>query len=1016
MLRAFVSYGAFALDALEESVAGLKEPDPMATVVIVVPSDVVGIAVRRRLARGVGDHSGIAALTVTTLPRLADSLVAGRLEGRRPATPAIVAAAWRAALADAPGRFETVAGHSATVRALVRAHHELRDLSVEELAEIAGSGTLAADAVRLHNDVRARLSSRYDDADAFSLAIELLDTGAVGVAPTLFYIPQRWTNRETALAGALVRRGEVGAIVALSGNERADIAILEGLRTAGIEPAGIAPEPALATTVFNASDSDDEVRWIARRLVRQLESTPAHRIAVLYGAAAPYARLLHEHLGAAGIKVNGPGVIAVRDRSVARGFLSLLGLPLSQFARTELFGVLGQAPIRGESGRRLPVARWERASRQAGVVRGNDWVARLNAKVAELELAHEHATEAENPTRADYLASSIAEVRALQAFVAGLAARLDAGASSASWRELANWGVALLHDYLGVPEELVGRLPTAEIYALAAIESSLHALNELDEFGAPVDIATMISVIDADLEAARPRVGRFGDGVFVGPLSAAPGLDVDAVITVGISEDSFPGRIAPDALLPDSVRSLVEGRLPLAQERTADRHRHLLSAFAAAPTGIASFARGDLRRSAARLPSRWLLPSIRDLAGMPDLIVTEWESAAGPQLLSASSHWNEIRMTRDAATETEWRLQAAAAGVTLNEPAMDSALALIEARESDLFTRFDGDLRHVEGLPDYAHDAVPVAPTTLEDYAACPHAYLAKRLLHVHPVEQPEELITISSLDSGSLVHEAFDKFFRQLTHVPDFGEPWTAEHKADLGAIASEIGRRFVDAGLTGHPKLWTRDLAAILLDLNAMLDDDSAERARRDARVIRTELPFGQSGADAVRVTVPNGLVYMTGFIDKIDEQRDGRIVVQDIKTGKADSFREIPTDVVVAGTKLQLPAYALAAQQVLGAGDVEALYWFVRRDAGKRIQVALDAETEQRYSATIGILADAIAMGLFPAKPPESPDQVFVKCHYCNPDGLGHGDARVRYEVKRTDPVLTPLISLIDPGVIA
>lgn len=1011
-----VAYGSAALDALETAVAELKKHDPMAPVVVVVPSDIVGIAVRRRLARGVGGRPGIAALTVTTLPRLADSLVAGRLEGRRPATPTVVAAAWRAALASAPGRFEAVAGHAATVRALVRAHRELRDLSDDDLAAIAESGSLAADAVRLYGDVRGRLAARYDDADVISLAIELLDTSDVLVALTLLYLPQRWTNRETSFAAALVRHGEVGAIVARSGSDRADAAILKALKVAGIETIDAGPEPALATTVFNASDSDDEVRWVARRVLKRLETTPAHRIAVLYGSTSPYARLLHEHFGAAEIAVNGPGVVAVRDRAVARGFLDLLALPSSQFARTDLFAALSQAPIRDKSGKRVPVARWERSSRKAGVIRGSDWTVRLDAKAVELELARELAAAEDNPERAAYLEASIAETRALQSFVADLVERLAAGSAAASWSEIADWGTTLLRDYLGAPEELVGRLPPAELYALTTVEMSLRALGELDEFEAPVDLPTMIAVIDADLEAARPRVGRFGDGVFVGPLSAAPGLDVDVVLAVGLSEDSVPGRIAPDALLPDEVRSLVEGHLPLAQERTADRHRHLLAAFGAAPTVIASFARGDLRRSAGRLPSRWLLPSIRHLAGAPQLLVTEWESATGPQLLSASSHWNEIRSTKDAATETEWRLRAVATGVEQHDLAADAALALIKARESDAFTRFDGDLRNVVGLPNYAHDPAPVAPTTLESYAACPHAYLVKRLLRVNPAEQPEELITISPLNSGNLVHEAFDVFFRQLTHVPDFGEPWTADYKLELRAIAQEIGERFVAAGLTGHPKLWSRDLAAILLDLDAMLDDDSAERARRDARVIRTELPFGQAGEEAVRVVLADGVVHMRGFIDKIDEQRDGRLVVQDIKTGRAASFSEIPNDVVVAGTKLQLPAYALAARQALGAAEVEALYWFVRRDAGKRIQVTLDAETEQRYVSTISTLVGSIAEGLFPAKPPENPDHIFVQCPYCNPDGIGHGDARVRYETKRADPALAALVSLIDPEVTA
>ena len=229
MVRATsVSFGAPALDALEEAVAELKQADPMAPVVVIVPSDIVGIAVRRRLARGVGGRPGIAALTVTTLLRLADSLVAGRFEGRRPATPPVVAAAWRAALTAAPGRFETVAGHAATVRALVRVHRELRDLSDSDLAVIAASGSLAADAVRLYGDVRVRLAARYDSADVIGLAIQLLDAGETSVPSTLLHLPERWTNGETAFVTALVRRGDVGAIVGRSGLRRSNAQGLSG--------------------------------------------------------------------------------------------------------------------------------------------------------------------------------------------------------------------------------------------------------------------------------------------------------------------------------------------------------------------------------------------------------------------------------------------------------------------------------------------------------------------------------------------------------------------------------------------------------------------------------------------------------------------------------------------------------------------------------------------------------------------------------------------------------------------
>jgi hypothetical protein len=47
------------------------------------------------------------------------------------------------------------------------------------------------------------------------------------------------------------------------------------------------------------------VLCVVRLLVRTLAEVPAHRVAVLYGASEPYARLLAEHLAGAGITANG---------------------------------------------------------------------------------------------------------------------------------------------------------------------------------------------------------------------------------------------------------------------------------------------------------------------------------------------------------------------------------------------------------------------------------------------------------------------------------------------------------------------------------------------------------------------------------------------------------------------------------------------------------------------------------------------------------------------------------------
>jgi hypothetical protein len=251
---------------------------------------------------------------------------------------------------------------------------------------------------------------------------------------------------------------------------------------------------------------------------------------------------------------------------------------------------------------------------------------------------------------------------------------------------------------------------------------------------------------------------------------------------------------------------------------------------------------------------------------------------------------------------------------------------------------------------------------------------------------------------------------------LPGYGQPWTPAQRERLGDIASETATEYERRGATGHRRLWQAERDRILADLGWMLDEDDRWRAGRDAKVVGSELSFGFEGEEPVAIDIGDGTVMLRGSADKVDEARDGTIIVTDIKTGGMSRYQALKTEPVAGGTKLQLPAYAHAARQLLGGTTAEAAYWFVRRGKRGRIPVELTDELELTYAATVGILARSIAAGLYPARPPEAPDFAWVQCPYCNPDGIGHGDARSRYERKRHDPALHDLVGLIDPAALA
>lgn len=991
------THGAPALDAVRALVADAQRDDALARVVIIVRDNIAGLTVRRALARGIDGRSGVAAITMLTLPRLAELELARAGQTTVPITTAALTMAWRVELGREPLSLAPVADHPSTVRALVRAHRELRRVDAGALDELAGRTPLLSDVIGLHRRVVARLGSQRRDETGIIEAATAMIADTTHLGRIIDYLPSRRTPTERRFVERLMRDADAHEIVA----DDAD---------------------ALASEIMHASDADDEVRSVTRQVLQALSEEPGPRLAVLYTARSPYARLLHDRFVEAGIVFNGPGVRALRKRATADAFLTLLTLDAADLRRRELFDWLGRAPIRVMAGERPtpPRSAWERISREAGVIGQDHWTTRIDAfvrtKRAEREELASDPDAAEGSIR--HRDISIDQAESLRLFVAELRDHLAAASRVQTWAELGTWALNALHRYLG-PSQDLRHLPEAEQRAAIAIEQTLHALADLDvalDGGTPPTTDALRDILEADLEARMPRVGRFGEGVFVGHVSSAASLDVDRVWVVGLSEDLYPGRLSPDPLLPEHARANSGGALPTITERVDDLRLALRAALHAAPVVTASFARGDLRRSTERLPSRWLMPSIRALATMPALPATKWEDAESA-LTGLSSNWSETRAADLPATEQELRLRCLAAGDRPSDRVLADAETLIEARRSDAFTRFDGNLAGVAELPNLTDGHTLVSTTALESYAKCPHAYFVERMLGVKALEQPEDEVRITPIHVGNLIHETMDDLTREeADRLPGFGEPWTPQQRSRLRELARKRADDYEARGLTGHPRLWATDRASILADLDAMLDDDDNFRRAENARVLASELHFGMRGIGPVHVEFAGGSIGLRGSADRVDQRFDGSLIVTDIKSGSTRNFEDIKRgDPLVAGTKLQLPAYALAAQARYGEHPVTAQYWFVRKERGTRIAVPLNEDVSSRYRDVLETLADGIRSGIFPAKPPEKDDYLFVTCPWCNPDGLGYGSLRDAYAKKNTDVAMRRLLGVIDPGAV-
>ncbi len=225
------------------------------------------------------------------------------------------------------------------------------------------------------------------------------------------------------------------------------------------------------------------------------------------------------------------------------------------------------------------------------------------------------------------------------------------------------------------------------------------------------------------------------------------------------------------------------------------------------------------------------------------------------------------------------------------------------------------------GPASVTREGLDLSPSAIESYLDCPYRWFLQRRL---ALEGPDE--GFGSLERGTFVHEMLQSFYLRLREE---GEPRVTEANRDravalLDAVFDEAcasqalrkpGHRYVP--LDRHE----RDLRAGLLP---KLERYVAAEAAFLPGFVPTylEWDYGRGG------DVPYAGHWLTGTVDRIDVDAEGRAVVIDYKTSLGPVYHlhgrdEEPGGAFALPRRTQALVYARVAEQLLGVRVVAALY---------------------------------------------------------------------------------------------
>jgi len=757
-----------------------------------------------------------------------------------------------------------------------------------------------------------------------------------------------------------------------------------------------------------------ELELVGRRIKRLLlDGVSPADVAVVFRSTATIAPLVREVFGEMGIPFSLDAAEPLETAPALRALLSLLHLHVEDWPFRRLLAVLANnylEPSWPEWNRRRVHPAAERLIRELQIPAGRAELLRQLEYWAGREVEREDSFVARRHSLAT---TALPLLNHLSEELERLPKRASATRWLAALRRLAkSVGIlAQMRADAGFPGD--EQRKSNDDAAWERLEAALAACDRLaDWLGEPPEELTAEQFLRLVSDVARserlPRAAHPAGCVRVLSAAGVRTLEVPYLFVAGLSEKSFPQPEREDRLYSEAdYRRLIEQGLPLVDR--AERTREEMLLFYEVMTRASRrlwLSYPALNEEAQPLsPSSYLLEVERTCA--PGAIAREELFDLSPLPpegeLHRASDWRASGVAKllGGAAEPLAGLVQAETSPGLADHLLTALRVIHERSRGASFGLFEGVLPSESvsaELENHFGSDYAWSPSSLEQYASCPHQFFLQRVLRLEGVDDLS--LQVDYLQRGHLIHNALAVLHQELnaaaggrtTPVALPYEEFRAHFERVLASLLAETAvSNDLEAAQREIDRYFVAELAEVYYEQHRKYDKSWAKfdepllpghfEVRFGPRISNADGEDPLSTDEPFYLEIGGERIAFTGRIDRIDvgAHRGQRIFnVVDYKSGKVGGLR---TGDIEAGRALQLPLYAMAAEALLSteqpATPWQIGYWRVR-DRGFGSKSALEVgelaadliqatqewiELREKIAARVAQMIAGIRAGAFP-----------------------------------------------------